>query len=204
MAFADAMNVNEGTMTSSPFPIPAVARARCRPVVQDVVATPCFAPTYAARAFSNSATFGPCVTHPLLIDSKGARASSSPSDGLVMGTLSFFFVSVATRQAPPALRTIAARTGAAPPTLCELRDDVPQLAHAERLSDHACRAVAQSLFDVGALNGRRDEHDRDLRELRVGPQMAGELESVHVRHRHVAEDDHRPQLPRQPEPFAAV
>src|SRR5213594_1994975 len=89
------MNVKEGTMTSSPWPIPAVVSARCSPVVHDVVATPCFAPTYAATAFSNSATFGPCVTQPLLIESNGARASSSPSAGLVIGTLSFFLVSVA-------------------------------------------------------------------------------------------------------------
>src|SRR3954451_794771 len=95
MAVADAMKVNDGTMTSSPFPMPAVARARCQPVVEGGGAAPCFAPTYAATAFSNSATFAPCVTHPLLIESKGARASSSPSDGFVIGTLSFYFVSVA-------------------------------------------------------------------------------------------------------------
>src|SRR5678816_1419066 len=89
------MNVNDGTMTSSPGPMPAVASARCRPVVHEVVATPCFAPTYAATAFSNSATFGPCVTQPLLIDSYGARASSSPSAGLVMGIFIFLRVSVA-------------------------------------------------------------------------------------------------------------
>src|SRR6266536_839977 len=98
IAFAEAMNVNDGTMTSSPGPTPAVASARWRPVVQEVVAIPCFAPTYDATAFSNSATFGPWVTHPLLIDSYGARASSSPSDGFVIGTLSFFFASVAIRQ----------------------------------------------------------------------------------------------------------
>src|SRR5437763_1700031 len=98
IAFAEAMNVNDGTMTSSPGPTPAVASARCRPVVQEVVAIPCFAPTYDATAFSNSATFGPWVTHPLLIASYGARASSSPSDGFVIGTLSFFFASLAIRQ----------------------------------------------------------------------------------------------------------
>src|SRR2546430_17266212 len=92
------MNVNDGTMTSSPGPMPAVARARCRPVVQDVVAMPCFAPTYAATAFSNSATFGPWVTHPDLIDSYGARASSSPSDGFVIGTFISLRVSTATFQ----------------------------------------------------------------------------------------------------------
>src|ERR671935_2726634 len=93
--FADAMNVNDGTMTSSPGLMPAVASARCSPVVQEVVAMPCFAPTYAATAFSNSATFGPCVTQPLLIESNGARASSSPRDGFVIGTFSFLRVSVA-------------------------------------------------------------------------------------------------------------
>src|SRR3982074_2811628 len=89
------MNVKDGTITSSPGPMPAVASARCRPVVHDVVAMPCFAPTYDATAFSNSATLGPWVTHPDLIDSYGARASSSPSDGFVIGTLSFFFASTA-------------------------------------------------------------------------------------------------------------
>src|SRR5437762_327696 len=95
IAFADAMNVNDGTITSSPGPMPAVARARCRPVVQDVVAMPCFAPTYDATAFSNSATFGPWVTHPDLIDAYGALASSSPSEGFVIGTFSFFLASIA-------------------------------------------------------------------------------------------------------------
>src|ERR1700716_3017176 len=89
------MNVNDGTITSSPGPTPAGASARCRPVVHEVVAMPCLAPTYDATAFSNSATLGPWVTHPDLIDSYGARASSSPSDGFVIGTLSFFFASTA-------------------------------------------------------------------------------------------------------------
>src|SRR3981081_1831720 len=84
------MKVNDGTMTSSPGPMPGGGGARGRPVVHEVVATPCFAPTYAATAFSNSATLGPWVTHPLLIDSYGARASSSVSAGLVIGTVIFF------------------------------------------------------------------------------------------------------------------
>src|SRR2546426_10048349 len=90
------MNVKDGTMTSSPRPTPMLASARCNPVVQEVVAMPCLAPTYDATALSNSATFGPCVTQPLLIDSYGARASSSPSAGLVIGTFIFLRVSVAT------------------------------------------------------------------------------------------------------------
>src|SRR2546428_2084718 len=95
IAFAEAMNVNDGTITSSTGPTPMAARARWRPVVHGVVAMPCFAPTYVATAFPNSATFGPCVTQPLLIDSNGARASSSVSAGLVIGMLSFFFASTA-------------------------------------------------------------------------------------------------------------
>src|SRR5216684_4705175 len=97
------MKVNDGTTTSSPGPTPIVASARCRPVVHEVVATPWFAPTYAATAFSNSATFGPCVTHPLLIDSYGARASSSPSAGLVIGTDIFLRASTATHYLFPPL-----------------------------------------------------------------------------------------------------
>src|SRR6266511_5513279 len=97
------MNVSDGTMTSSPGPTPAVTSTRWRPVVQDVVAIPCFAPTYPATAFSNSATFGPWVTHPLLIDSYGARASSSPSDGFVIGTDIFLRASTATAHLSPPL-----------------------------------------------------------------------------------------------------
>src|SRR2546428_11404631 len=73
---------------------------RWRPVVREVVAMPCCAPTYVATAFSNSATFGPCVPQPLLMDSNGARASSSVSAGLVIGMLSFFFASTAIGLSP--------------------------------------------------------------------------------------------------------
>src|SRR5437773_11302925 len=97
------MNVKDGTMTSSPRPTPMLASARCSPVVQEVVAMPCFAPTYVATAFSNSATFGPWVTQPLLIDSYGARASSSPSDGFVIGTDIFLRASTATHYLFPPL-----------------------------------------------------------------------------------------------------
>src|SRR5450755_3645728 len=73
MALQVAMQVDEGTTTSEPGPTPLRCRARCREVVQALVATPYFAPTYDATAFSNSATFGPWLIQPERITSAAAR-----------------------------------------------------------------------------------------------------------------------------------
>src|SRR5680860_51878 len=79
------MNDREGTMTSSPGPIPARTSARCNAVVHDERATPCGAPTRSAKAFSNSATRGPWATQPDVTVSAAAAASSGPSHGRTTG-----------------------------------------------------------------------------------------------------------------------
>src|SRR5438477_9626984 len=167
MAFADAMKVNEGTMTSSPGPTPAVASARCSPVVQDVVATPCFAPTYAATAFSNSATFGPWVTHPLLIDSYGACASSSPSDGFVIGTDIFLRASTATQYLFPPLDELR-HTGLE----ARLRLEAEQFLGPPRITDpprgeRAFRLGLELHPDRAA--GEPQEERREIAHLRLDP-----------------------------------
>src|SRR5262249_52782517 len=66
-------------------PTPTATSARCSPVVQELTATPCSAPTSAANAFSNSATRGPWATQPDRTASAAARASSSPRSGSMTG-----------------------------------------------------------------------------------------------------------------------
>src|SRR5438034_10869099 len=167
MAFADAMNVNDGTMTSSPVPMPAVASARCRPVVQEVVAIPCFAPTYAATAFSNSATFGPCVTHPLLIDSYGARASSSPSDGFVIGTFIFLRASTATHDLFPPLDELRHAFFE-----CRCRFESQQLFCPPPITDpprgERASRLGLELHPDGAA-GEPEEERREVAHLRLDP-----------------------------------
>jgi hypothetical protein len=86
-AFAVAMNDSEGTITSSPGPTPTASMARCRPVVQELTAMPCAAPTRAANVSSNVATRGPCATQPERTASAAACASSSPSNGSITAIL---------------------------------------------------------------------------------------------------------------------
>ena len=81
--FAVAMNENEGRTTSSPAPTPATMSARCRPVVQLETATACSACWASANRRSNSATRGPCATHPEEMTSVTAAISSSPSQGCI-------------------------------------------------------------------------------------------------------------------------
>src|SRR5262245_26362808 len=59
MAHDVAMNVMGTVITSSPGPTPAASSARCRADVPELTATQCWAPTYSAKAASNSATLGP-------------------------------------------------------------------------------------------------------------------------------------------------
>src|SRR5262245_57668718 len=59
MAHDVAMNVMGTVITSSPGPTPAAKSARCRADVPELTATQCLAPTYWAKAASNSATRGP-------------------------------------------------------------------------------------------------------------------------------------------------
>ncbi len=77
-AFAVAMNENDGTMTSSPGPIPHATNARCSAVVQELTATPSRAPTRAANFSSKLATRGPCATQPESTACAAASASASP------------------------------------------------------------------------------------------------------------------------------
>ena len=53
-------------------------------MVQLVVAMACRAPCRAAKACSNAATFGPCVSQPVSSGSRSARHSSSPVSGLAI------------------------------------------------------------------------------------------------------------------------
>ena len=55
----------------------SAARMRCNPVVQLVVALAAYT-VAGAKARSNAATFGPCVTQPLVSGSCKACHSSSP------------------------------------------------------------------------------------------------------------------------------
>jgi hypothetical protein len=79
------MNDSEGTITSSPGPTDVATRARCSAVVQEDTATAWAAPNASANACSNSATRGPCVTHPEVTAAAAAAASSGPSQGCMTG-----------------------------------------------------------------------------------------------------------------------
>src|SRR5687767_13813739 len=89
IAFADAMNVSDGTSTSSPGSTPASRIATCSAAVPVAHATACFAPTYAANSRSNRSTNGPTddtkfvVTH-----SSRYLRSLPPRYGSLSGTRS--------------------------------------------------------------------------------------------------------------------
>src|SRR4030088_3615665 len=85
MELAVAMNDKLGQRTSSPAPTPAATKARCSAVVQEETAMACFAPTYSAKRFSNSATRGPWLNHPLRNTSRTAVSSSLPTKGRATG-----------------------------------------------------------------------------------------------------------------------
>src|SRR5689334_7615912 len=87
MEFAVAINERLGHNTSSPSPMLAPIKARCRAVVHDETATACLAPTKAAKRFSNSATRGPWLSHPLRNDSTTASSSSRPTYGRAIGII---------------------------------------------------------------------------------------------------------------------
>src|SRR5579885_1065958 len=92
------MNERLGQSTSSPALISAATKAMCNAVVQEETAIACSAPTYSANRFSNSATFGPWLTHPLRRTSRTAASSSLPINGRATG---MFFVIVAVLIVPP-------------------------------------------------------------------------------------------------------
>jgi hypothetical protein len=70
------MNDIDGTITSSPGPIPETYSASWSAVVQFVVATASGAPTRSAKAASNSRTRGPWDTQPVAIVAATAAPSS--------------------------------------------------------------------------------------------------------------------------------
>src|SRR5689334_4384097 len=81
------MNDNDGTITSSPGPMPSTTIARCKPVVHDDTATPWRAPTTAATAVSNSATRGPCATQPDATAAAAGTDSSGRRNGFITGIM---------------------------------------------------------------------------------------------------------------------
>jgi hypothetical protein len=84
-AFAVAMKVYDGQITSSPGWTPASTSPRCNAVVHEEVATAWRAPTRSANASSKRATIGPWLTHPLFSTSATARTSASSNSGRANG-----------------------------------------------------------------------------------------------------------------------
>ena len=87
MEFPVAANVNGEVITSSPGPMPADKLATCSAAVPEFTAIACLHPANSAKAFSNSATFGPCAIIPDFMTSMTALISSSPIIGLAIETL---------------------------------------------------------------------------------------------------------------------
>ena len=84
--FAVAAKVNEGTMTSSPAPMPLDNRPRCRPEVPEFTATQARpSPKCAENSASNAATSGPWAIMPERSTRSTASRSSSPMIGLAGG-----------------------------------------------------------------------------------------------------------------------
>src|ERR1700733_15534069 len=89
--FAVAAKVSGEVIASSPGFNPAANAAPCRAAVPELKATAYFAPTHAATASSNSATFGPVVNQSERSTSTTAWMSSSeiewrPYGSIVWGT----------------------------------------------------------------------------------------------------------------------
>src|SRR6516162_6912403 len=81
MTLTEAMKVSDGTITSSPGPMPHACNTRKAPVVQLETPTACSAPHRSAKRRSNSANRGPPTTQPLRTTSAAAAASASPKQG---------------------------------------------------------------------------------------------------------------------------
>jgi len=77
-AFAVATNVSEGTITSSPGPIPSARHARWSASVALETASACRAPVNRANAASNSWVTAPIVSQRRRITSSTAACSSGP------------------------------------------------------------------------------------------------------------------------------
>ena len=84
--FAVAAKVKEGTMTSSPGPIPAASSPRCRAEVPELTATARVPGTSAAaNSSSKAATCGPWAIMPVRMTAATASISSSPMSGRAGG-----------------------------------------------------------------------------------------------------------------------
>ena len=83
---AVAANVNDGTMTSSPGPMPAASRPRWRPEVPELTATHVRPEvSTSANSVSKAATSGPWAIMPDLRTRSTASRSRSPTIGLAAG-----------------------------------------------------------------------------------------------------------------------
>jgi hypothetical protein len=77
-ALAVAANVNDGTTTSSPGPMPAARRPRCSALVPEFTATQMRPPTTSANSDSKAATSAPWTSRPLASTAVAAAISSGP------------------------------------------------------------------------------------------------------------------------------
>ena len=80
-AFADAMNVRAGTITSSPGPTPAATSAICSAAVPELAATARSVPTKEANSASKAATSGPAAIWPERRTRSTASSSAEPTAG---------------------------------------------------------------------------------------------------------------------------
>src|SRR6266480_4099783 len=70
----------------------------------------------------------------------------------------------------------------------ELRHARAELGHREWLGQMAGGPVTEALFDLFALDRRRHEHDRNMRERGSRMHRIGHPEAIHLGHHDVAED----------------
>ena len=84
-ALAVAAKENDGTITSSPGPMPSAISVSCSAEVPELTATQCRPSTSAENSSSNAATSGPCTTMPLRSTRTAASISSSPITGRAGG-----------------------------------------------------------------------------------------------------------------------
>ncbi len=85
-AFTVAIYVRQGTITSSPGPIPIALRATSSAAVPVDTATALRTPTYFASSVSSAFTFGPMLIHPDRSESNTSLISPSSIDGRAQGT----------------------------------------------------------------------------------------------------------------------
>ena len=81
------IQVEAGTMASSPDPKPKAARERCSAVVQKVTAKECLASVKVDHFSSNSLTCGPCSSHPERIGYRTLSISAFVKDVRAIGII---------------------------------------------------------------------------------------------------------------------